>query len=224
MFDANQQQPHPVRLPWTGIANKWVVGISSQEWRRKKGIDTILEQPQPAFDYAKGMYEHGVPCFTKSGQPVWVDKISDMKKSFANFKVRAVVAAPCRSSRQYLSCLQQRIKSCERDHVLGGRSHPCTVNNLSAVRFAKCALETVFCMSQASEWSSEDLYRHAAFCEEWLFRRCAPEPFPLGRRLEVVDLKGMRFTDIGSGWFSWWASHYVTFVSSARSALVWRVQ
>jgi hypothetical protein len=32
---------------------------------------------------------------------------------------------------------------------------------------------------------------------------CAPEPYPLGARLEVVDLKGMRFTDIGSGWFSW---------------------
>lgn len=56
---------------------------------------------------------------------------------------------------------------------------------------------------QASKWSTEDLYRHAAFCEEWLFRVCAPEPHPLGCRLEVVDLKGMRFTDIGAGWFSW---------------------
>jgi hypothetical protein len=59
------------------------------------------------------------------------------------------------------------------------------------------------CALQASKWSSDDLYRHAAFCEEWLFRVCAPEPLPLGSRLEVVDLKGMRFTDIGSGWFGW---------------------
>ena len=56
---------------------------------------------------------------------------------------------------------------------------------------------------QASKWTSDDLYRHAAFCEEWLFRVAAPEPYPLGARLEVVDLRGMRFTDIGSGWFSW---------------------
>jgi hypothetical protein len=59
----------------------------AQEWRLKKGIDTILEQPQPAFDFAKGMYTHGVACFTKSGQPVWVDKIADLKRNFADFKV-----------------------------------------------------------------------------------------------------------------------------------------
>jgi hypothetical protein len=33
------------------------------------------------------MYTHGVACFTKSGQPVWVDKIADLKRNFAEFKV-----------------------------------------------------------------------------------------------------------------------------------------
>ena len=61
--------------------------LTAQEWRRRKGIDTILEQPQPAFDFAKGMYTHGVACFTKGGQPVWVDKIADLKRNFAEFKV-----------------------------------------------------------------------------------------------------------------------------------------
>jgi hypothetical protein len=68
-----------------------------------------------------------------------------------------------------------------------------------------CLDLTITLAPQASKWTSDDLYRHAAFCEEWLFRVAAPEPYPLGARLEVVDLKGMRFTDIGSGWFSWCA-------------------
>lgn len=61
-----------------------------QEWRNQKGIDTILEQPQPAFEFAKDMYGHGVVCFTRDGQPVWVDKIADMKRTFAEFKVKDV--------------------------------------------------------------------------------------------------------------------------------------
>lgn len=69
--------------------------------------------------------------------------------------------------------------------------------------YSKCGLTSPVPCPQASKWTSDDLYRHAAFCEEWLFRVAAPEPYPLGARLEVVDLKGMRFTDIGSGWFSW---------------------
>lgn len=61
--------------------------LDKQEWRRRKGIDTLLEQPQPAFDFGKNMYAHGVACFTKGGQPVWVDKIADLKRTFAEFKV-----------------------------------------------------------------------------------------------------------------------------------------
>jgi len=38
---------------------------------------------------------------------------------------------------------------------------------------------------QSSNFTTEDMHRHAAFCEEWLFRQVAPEAFPLGRRLEV---------------------------------------
>ena len=75
---------------------------------------------------------------------------------------------------------------------------------------------------QASKWTSDDLYRHAAFCEEWLFRVAAPEPYPLGARLEVVDLKGMRFTDIGSGWFSWWVRQTRDSFAILFSVLGWK--
>ena len=40
-----------------------------------------------------------------------------------------------------------------------------------------------------------------AFEMEILFRKMAPQPFPRGRRLEIVDLKGMTFRDVGSEWF-----------------------
>jgi len=61
--------------------------LRPQEWREKMQMRTILEQPQPVFAFAKRMYGHGVPCFTKGGQPVWVDKIADLKKTFSEFKV-----------------------------------------------------------------------------------------------------------------------------------------
>ena len=55
---------------------------------------------------------------------------------------------------------------------------------------------------QASRFTVEDATRHMAFEMEILFRKMAPQPFPLGRRLEIVDLKGMNFRDIGSEWFA----------------------
>lgn len=60
--------------------------LRPQEWREKMQMRTILEQPQPVFAFAKRMYGHGVPCFTKAGQPVWVDKVADLKKTFSEFK------------------------------------------------------------------------------------------------------------------------------------------
>ena len=64
-----------------------------QDWREKVGVGSILEQPQPFFDFAKGMYTHGLVCFTKNGAPVWLDKVGDMKRDWAGFKVR-----PCKCS------------------------------------------------------------------------------------------------------------------------------
>ena len=48
----------------------------------------------------------------------------------------------------------------------------------------------------------DDAVRHMAFEMEMLFRRMAPQPFPQGRRLEIIDLKGMNFRDVGSEWFA----------------------
>ncbi len=58
-----------------------------QDWREKVGVGSILEQPQPFFDFAKNMYMHGLVCFTKNGAPVWLDKVGDMKRDWAGFKV-----------------------------------------------------------------------------------------------------------------------------------------
>ncbi len=55
---------------------------------------------------------------------------------------------------------------------------------------------------QASRFTVDDATRHMAFQMEILFRKMAPQPFPRGRRLEIVDLKGMTFRDVGSEWFA----------------------
>jgi hypothetical protein len=62
-----------------------------QDWREKVGVGSILEQPQPFFDFAKGMYTHGLVCFAKNGAPVWLDKVGEMKREWAAFKVLAVI-------------------------------------------------------------------------------------------------------------------------------------
>lgn len=80
--------------------------VDMQEWRRTKGINTILEQPQPAYAFAKGMYAHGVACFTRRGQPVWVDKIADLKRSFPEFKVAV------RSLQIIPECTQDTARQC----------------------------------------------------------------------------------------------------------------
>ncbi len=58
-----------------------------QDWREKVGVGSILEQPQPFFEFAKGMYTHGLVCFTKNGAPVWLDKVGEMKREWSAFKV-----------------------------------------------------------------------------------------------------------------------------------------
>ena len=70
-------------------------GSSLQDWREKVGVGSILEQPQPFFDFAKGMYTHGLVCFTKNGAPVWLDKVGDMKRDWAGFKVRRRFCSGC---------------------------------------------------------------------------------------------------------------------------------
>ena len=66
---------------------------------------------------------------------------------------------------------------------------------------------------QASRFTVDDATRHMAFEMEILFRKMAPQPFPRGRRLEIVDLKGMTFRDVGSEWFG--------FAKTVRTSVYW---
>ena len=57
-----------------------------QEWRHSNGIMGILQQPQPHFQFFKGMFRHGLLGVTRTGHPIWFMRIGDMKTGFRSFK------------------------------------------------------------------------------------------------------------------------------------------
>lgn len=58
-----------------------------QAWREANGIDTILQQRQPAFRAMKELFEHGALGMSKTGHVVFIERLGQIRKNWHAFLV-----------------------------------------------------------------------------------------------------------------------------------------